>query len=56
MRILTSAIPSGRLEIGRDSFDPTNLCQPAIFNRLLHAFLNGVGWIDRREPTAVARS
>lgn len=39
-----TAIPGGRLEIVRNSFDPTNLCQPRIYNSLLHDFLKNIGW------------
>jgi pimeloyl-ACP methyl ester carboxylesterase len=39
-----AAIAGSRLEIVRDSFDPTNLCQPGEFNRLLAGFLDQVGW------------
>jgi pimeloyl-ACP methyl ester carboxylesterase len=44
MRRLTSALPNARLEIVEDSFDPTNLCQPAVFNRRVDDFLQEVGW------------
>jgi pimeloyl-ACP methyl ester carboxylesterase len=39
MRRLTDAIPNARLVVVEDSFDPTNLCQPEAFNRLLADFL-----------------
>jgi len=39
-----AAIPGSRLEVVRGSFDPTNLCQPGAFNRLLASFLAGIGW------------
>jgi hypothetical protein len=39
-----SAIPDSRLEIVSDSFDPTNLCQPGEFNRLLEGILREIGW------------
>jgi uncharacterized protein len=42
-RALT-AIPGSRLEIVQDSFDPTNLCQPQQFNRLLASSLDQIGW------------
>lgn len=38
------AIPPSRLEVVRDSFDPSNLCQPEEFNRLLADFLAQIGW------------
>ena len=38
------AIPGARLEVVRGSFDPSNLCQPAEFNRLLAGFLREVVW------------
>lgn len=44
MRRAMRAIPGARLEIVPDSFDPTNLCQPETFNRLLAGFLAEVGW------------
>ncbi len=37
-------LPVSRLEVVRDSFDPTNLCQPEEFNRLLAGFLEPIGW------------
>jgi hypothetical protein len=37
------AIPGARLEVVQDSFDPTNLCRPEEFNRLLAGFLREVG-------------
>ncbi|MFO0952418.1 MAG: alpha/beta hydrolase [Isosphaeraceae bacterium] len=42
MRRLTDAIPGARLEVVRDSFDPSNLCQPGEFNRLLAGFLRQI--------------
>ena len=39
-----AAIPGSRLEVVADSFDPTNLCQPEAFNRLLAGFLYEIGW------------
>jgi 3-oxoadipate enol-lactonase len=39
-----AAIPGSRLEVVRGSFDPTNLCQPEAFNRLLAGFLQEIGW------------
>jgi len=47
MRTFTEATPDARLEIVKDSFDPTNLCQPGVFNTLLRDFL------DRCEASAV---
>jgi pimeloyl-ACP methyl ester carboxylesterase len=38
------AIPSGRLEIIANSFDPSNLCQPEAFNALLAGYLEELGW------------
>jgi len=38
------AIPASRLEVVRDSFDPSNLCKPDEFNRLLADFLAQIGW------------
>lgn len=38
------AIPGARLEIVENSFDPTNLCQPKIYNVLLKNFLRNMGW------------
>jgi 3-oxoadipate enol-lactonase len=39
MRRAIQAIPQARLEVVADSFDPSNLCQPETFNRLLADFL-----------------
>lgn len=47
MRTFTEATPDARLEVVEDSFDPTNLCQPGVFNTLLQGFL------DRCEGSAV---
>jgi 3-oxoadipate enol-lactonase len=44
MRGLTDSLPDAQLHIVGDSFDPTNLCQPEHFNRLLAAFLTKVDW------------
>jgi len=44
MRRATSPIPGARLEIVADSFDPTNLCRPEEFNRMLAAFLGEIVW------------
>lgn len=44
MQRAMSSIPNSRLEVVRDSFDPTNLCQPGEFNRLLAGFLSEIGW------------
>ncbi len=38
------AIPGSRLEVVPDSFDPTNLCQPEEFNRLLAEYLRVIPW------------
>jgi len=47
MRAFTEAVPGARLEVVEDSFDPTNLCQPDVFNALLQGFL------DRCEGSSV---
>lgn len=39
-----AAIPGACLEVVPDSFDPSNLCQPQAFNRLLADFLRKIGW------------
>jgi pimeloyl-ACP methyl ester carboxylesterase len=39
-----NVIAGSRLEIVPDSFDPTSLCQPEAFNRLLDGFLQEIGW------------
>jgi pimeloyl-ACP methyl ester carboxylesterase len=39
-----AAIPGARLEVVRDSFDPSNLCQPDDFNRILAGYLQEIGW------------
>ena len=44
MQRFVEAIPGARLEIVPDSFDPTSLCQPETFNRLLADFLRSIGW------------
>ncbi|MPZ96705.1 MAG: alpha/beta fold hydrolase [Propionibacteriales bacterium] len=44
MRHLTAAIPKSRLAEVPDSFDPSNLCQPEEFDRLLAGFLDEIGW------------
>jgi pimeloyl-ACP methyl ester carboxylesterase len=44
MQRAMGAIPDSRLVVVRDSFDPSNLCQPREFNRLLGGFLQEVGW------------
>jgi len=41
-----AAIPGSRLEVVPDSFDPSNLCQPATFNNILAAFLREIGWCE----------
>ena len=39
--VIDSELPTG----GREGlFDPTNLCQPGEFNRLLAGFLSEIGW------------
>lgn len=38
------AIPGAKLEIVKNSFDPTNLCQRKIYNTLLQNFLSEIGW------------
>lgn len=42
MQTLVDAIPDARLKVVTDSFDPTNLCQPNLFNQLLARFLKEV--------------
>lgn len=42
MRVFTRATPTATLEVVPGSFDPTNLCQPEVFNRLLRDFLRRV--------------
>ncbi|MHA6799763.1 alpha/beta fold hydrolase [Bounagaea algeriensis] len=44
MRRLTSALPNASLDSVPDSFDPTNLCQPELFNALLADFLVELEW------------
>jgi ABC-type glutathione transport system ATPase component len=44
MQRTMGAISGGRLEVVRDSFDPTNLCQVTIFNDLLAGFMAEIGW------------
>jgi hypothetical protein len=44
MELAMGAIPGARLEVVRDSFDPSNLCQPGEFNRVLGGFLERIGW------------
>jgi pimeloyl-ACP methyl ester carboxylesterase len=44
MQRTMGAISGGRLEVVRDSFDPTNLCQVTIFNDLLAEFMAEIGW------------
>jgi hypothetical protein len=39
-----AAVPGARLEVVRDSFDPSNLCQPAEFNLILARFLKELSW------------
>jgi pimeloyl-ACP methyl ester carboxylesterase len=46
MRRAMAPIPGARLEVVEDSFDPSNLCQPEAFNRLLAGFLRDIGWCD----------
>lgn len=44
MQRAMGAIPGARLEIIHDSFDPSNLCQPEEFDRILAGFLTEMGW------------
>jgi 3-oxoadipate enol-lactonase len=44
MQRAMGAIPGARLAIIHDSFDPSNLCQPAEFDRILAEFLTEIGW------------
>ena len=44
MRRAMKAIPRARLEIVKDSFDPTNLCQVDHYNRLVQDFLSDLKW------------
>jgi pimeloyl-ACP methyl ester carboxylesterase len=44
MQRTMAALPGSRLEVVHDAFDPTNLCQVAIFNDLLAGFLAEIGW------------
>lgn len=44
MERLTAAIPGARLERIADSFDPSNLCRPDEFNRVLATFLKEMNW------------
>ncbi len=42
MRRAMNAIPIARLEVVPNSFDPTNLCQPETYNRLVIGFLQEI--------------
>lgn len=44
MQRAMGAIPNARLEIIQNSFDPSNLCQPEAFDRILAEFLTEMGW------------
>ncbi|MDX2039537.1 MAG: alpha/beta hydrolase [Isosphaeraceae bacterium] len=44
MRRVVEPIAGARLEVIADSFDPSNLCRPDEFNRVLAAFLAEIGW------------
>lgn len=43
MQRAVAPIPGARLEVIPDAFDPSNLCQPEAFNRLLAGFLREIG-------------
>ncbi|WP_017594601.1 alpha/beta fold hydrolase [Nocardiopsis potens] len=43
-RRIAEAVPDGRLAVVEDSFDPSNLCRPEEFDRILAGFLDGIGW------------
>lgn len=43
-RRIAENLPQGELAVVEDSFDPSNLCQPEEFNRLLGRFLRGIEW------------
>ncbi|MCW2277096.1 alpha/beta fold hydrolase [Heliophilum fasciatum] len=45
MRRVIEAIPGAKLRVVPHAFDPTSLCQPAIFNRLVDEFL--APWQER---------
>jgi len=45
METVMNAIPGARKEIVADAIDPTSLCQPEIFNRLVLDFLVEIGWV-----------
>lgn len=53
MQATIRAIVGARLEIVHDSFDPTNLCQRAIFDRLLSDFLQQIGWTSESAADSV---
>lgn len=38
-------IEGSKLIVVDESFDPTNLCQPVVFNQLVRRFLEEIGWI-----------
>lgn len=44
MRRSVPRIHGARVEVVADSFDPTNLCQREMFDRLLAGFLTEIGW------------
>lgn len=44
MQRAIAAIPNARLEVIPDSFDPSNLCQPQKYDKLLAEFLKRMGW------------
>ncbi|WP_047152779.1 alpha/beta fold hydrolase [Aneurinibacillus tyrosinisolvens] len=44
MQRAMDAIPNSKLEIVPNSFDPTNLCQREIYDRLVADFLKEIGW------------
>jgi hypothetical protein len=44
MERVVAPVPGARLEVVGGAFDPTNLCRPDEFNRLLAGFLREVGW------------
>jgi pimeloyl-ACP methyl ester carboxylesterase len=44
MSRMVGAIPNARLEIIRDSLDPSNLCQQETYDSLVKAFLSDIGW------------
>jgi len=44
MKRAMQAIPGSRLEVLENSFDPSNLCQPDLFNQKLEGFLGEIGY------------